>query len=459
MTSPNYWHLPIFCLLPFVLACSRERSECVVRIGDRKVTIEEFEQRARNMLKAGYRDLDTLKPEAKQKLLDGIIAQELLVKEGLERGLDRDSAIVEEVEHLKQKVLIDKLYQEKALKKEYAISEEELKRFWSEGGYDVEVLSQQIVCATEAEALEVLAALQRGERFEALAAKHSLPRIRQRFGDAGNIGWFKMADMLPPLREPMRTMEVGTVYPRPVKSALGYHVFRLNDRRPVPFETVRETLREQLRMQQIGRDRARYVQELRQQYAMEAHGEAIRRLLVLPGDRKYWEGEDEPLFTWKGGQFTIQDYLEKHRWGRAKHPASLDSAGLHKIADNLAGQRIMATEAHRLGYDRDPAIRAEWEKKRNELMARRLFASEGRAKAKEVSEEEVHSYYERHREQFTRADGKVTDLASVRDGIRRLLRQVAENQAMDRFIAQLREKYRSQIEIYPQALAKAFSPR
>jgi hypothetical protein len=151
--------------------------------------------------------------------------------------------------------------------------------------------------------------------------------------------------------------------------------------------------------------------------------------------------------------------MAKHRAGRVKHPASLDSAVLAKVADNLVGQRIMVAEARRLGFDRDPAVRAEWEKKRNELISRWLFGLEGRSKTEQVSDEQVRAYYDGHIAQYTRPDGKVTPLESVRSGIQRLLRQVAENRAMDQYLARLREQYRDQVKIHPDRLEQAFAGR
>ena len=411
------------------------------------------------MLRGGYRGLDTLEMDARRQLLDGIIIQELLILEGLARSLERDSIIAEQVERVEQKALVDTLYARQAQQSDYVFTEEELQRFFRENEYDVEVRSEQIVCATKEKAWEALRALQQGESFASLVPQYSLPNVQRRFGTTGDIGWFRMGEMLEALKAPMRTMEVGALYPRPVASQLGHHAFRLNDRRSVSIDSVRTRIEERLRTRKTLADRKQYVDELRQRYAMQAHGQAIVSLLGLPSDQKYWEGEDRPLFTWTGGQLTIGDYLTRHRHGRVKHPASLDSSGLHAIADNLAGMQIMKTEARRLEYDRIPATRTAVEKKRDELLAKWLFHLEGKAKAAEVTEEQVRAHYEEHIDQFTRKDGKVTDFTSVRDGIRRALRQQAANQTMDRFIESLRENYRDRIEIRSQVLEKTFGGR
>lgn len=438
------------------LGCSTP--DYVARVGDRTITVPDFEARARALVSSGYRGLDTLRQEDREKLLEGIVSQELVILDGLARGLDRDSVIAEEVQHVEQRELMDKLYREHS-GAEAAPSEEELQRLWSEGGYDREVLSQQIVCATAEEAQAALAGLAKGEEFSAMVARYSLRRLRDRFGVDGDIGWVKIADMLDALKAPVVSMPVNSVYPTPVRSELGYHVFRLNGRRPVPFASVRETLAQVLRTRAVGESRVAYVLELRRRYKLTAHPEAMTRLLAIPAEQKEYAGDDLVLYTWEGGQLTAHDYMAKHRAGRVKHPASLDSAALAKVADNLAGQRVMVAEARRLGYDRDPAVSAERDKKRNELISRWLFGLEGRSKTDPVSDEQVRAYYDGHIAQYTRPDGKVTPLESVRSGIQRLLRQVAENRAMDQYLTRLRKQYQDQVEVHPDRLEQAFSGR
>lgn len=453
----SYGRLLLLVLAATSLGCASP--DYVARVGDRTITVPEFATRARALVKSGFRGLDTLRQEDREKLLKGIVSQELVILDGLARGLDRDSVIAEEVQHVEQRELMDRLYREQADGKEATASEEELHRLWSEGGYDQEVLTQQIVCASAEEAQAALAGLSRGEEFSAMVSRYSLRRLRDRFGADGDIGWVKIADMLDALKGPVVSMPVNSVYSTPVRTELGFHVFRLNGRRPVSFESVREILAQVRRSRAMGEGRAAYVRELRQRYKLTAHPEAVGRLLTLPADQKEYAGDDLVLYTWEGGQLTARDYMAKHRAGRVKHPASLDSVGLTKAADNQAGQRVMVAEARRLGLDRDLAVRAEWEKKRNELISRWLFGLEGRAKADQVSDEQVRAYYDEHIAQYTRPDGKVTPLESVKSGIHRLLRQVAENRAMDQYLTRLHEQYRGQMEMHPDRLEQAFAGR
>ena len=52
--------------------------------------------------------------------------------------------------------------------------------------YDVEVHTRHIVCETREKALEVLAALEKGARFEALVPAYSTEEILNRYGPGGS---------------------------------------------------------------------------------------------------------------------------------------------------------------------------------------------------------------------------------------------------------------------------------
>ena len=429
--------------------------ETVLRIGDKSISVEEFEQTAQKLRETGYSHIEELDQQGKQDLLDGVIARELLVVEALRRGYDRDSAIAQTVAKSERKALMNKLYEQEAVQASYSFSDADLRAFAAQHQYDVEVLSQHIVCATEEEAREVLTALKEGVAFETLVAIYSVENIQNRFGPAGWVGWFKVGELYEEMKEPMSTMPRDSLYPEPVQTLSGYHVFRLKSRRPVDFAAAREWLREKARVQSRADDMERYVGTLRQRYQLALNAEVFAALLAVPPQATQWDREGAPLLTWRGGQFMAQEYLTLVEQGRAPHPAELDSARLYKAVDNLAGKQIMVAEARKLGIAADADIRANVTRERDALLVKRLYQAEA-ARVGEIGDEAVRAFYDQHIDQFTRTDGQVADFAFVRESIRTALRQRAETEAMDALLAQLREAYAGQIHVFPDELEKAF---
>ena len=74
---------------------------------------------------------------------------------------------------------MNKLYEREAVQASYAFSDADLRAFFAQQQYDVEVNSQHIVCATEEEARLVLELLGEGVPFESLIRPYSLPNIQQ----------------------------------------------------------------------------------------------------------------------------------------------------------------------------------------------------------------------------------------------------------------------------------------
>ncbi|MDE2743249.1 MAG: hypothetical protein OXI58_16770, partial [Gemmatimonadota bacterium] len=115
--------------------------EMVLRIGDKSISVEEFEKTAQKLRETGYSHVEELDQQGKQELLDGVIARELLIAEALRRGYDRDSAIAQAVAKSERRALMNKLYEEEAVQASYAFSDADLRAFFAQQQYDVEVLS------------------------------------------------------------------------------------------------------------------------------------------------------------------------------------------------------------------------------------------------------------------------------------------------------------------------------
>ena len=283
---------------------------------------------------------------------------------------------------------------------------------------------------------------------------YSLQNIQQRFGPGGWVGWFKVGEVYEGLKVPLATMTVGSVYPDPVRTVSGYHVFRLGERRPVDFAAAREWVEKRPACRAGPTIWSATSVPCASGISGAGRG-GFAKLLAVPRQSTQWDGGDAPLLTWRGGQLVAREYLALVEQDRAPHPAELDSARLYKAVDNLAGKQIMVAEARKLGIADDADIRASLEKERDALLVKRLYQAEAE-RIGEIGDAAVRAFYDQHLDQFTLADGRVTDFASLRESIRTALRKRAETEAMDALLAELREAYASQIHVFPDALEKAF---
>jgi len=423
----------------------------VVRIGERSVDMEEFDRRARGLLRTSFRDVSREDTTARERLLEAIIARELLLGECLKRKYDGDPRISRLVARLEQRITIEKLYAQQA-HGERQYTDEELLAYYREQRFDVEVRSHQILGASDSAAREALARLESGEAFSTLVPLYTNSSALRRFGPEGDVGWWKVGEMPQGPREVVADMEVGTVFPEPVKSYMGYHVVELVDRRPVPFDSVRTTVEAHLKRSTQASERTAYSDALRRRYEMIYYPEALEQLMGIPPGTREVEGGEEPVMSWDGGGLTVAGYMELHRAGQVKHPASQSREGLQTLIDDLAGQRVMMEEARRLGLDRDPDVLARTGRRRDHLMLEQLLRVESK-QWPTVTDEQIRAYYDTHTEHFTLADDVVADFHTVKGGVRSLLEKRMENESMDSLIDSLRSA--TTIEVDDQVLASA----
>lgn len=138
---------------------------------------------------------------------------------------------------------------------EEAMSEEALQALYDElvlgSGPAREFNASHILVETEEESAAVVARLNAGEEFAALAQELSLDPGSGANG--GQLGWFGLGMMVPEFEQTVAELEVGAVSD-PVQTQFGWHIILLNETRdmvPPTLEEVREELESQVRQDAI----------------------------------------------------------------------------------------------------------------------------------------------------------------------------------------------------------------
>lgn len=146
----------------------------------------------------------------------------------------------------------DRLLLEKLAMLTVTVTDEEIRKYWAEHaeefGPRTEFRISRIVLASPSEAERVLARLERGEDFAALAKSLSLDPFTAESG--GDLGWVAEDDPFVPaaVLEAAGRLEVGAIT-GPVKTEDGHEVIMLTGRRTIPApdpEEVREEIRKRL---------------------------------------------------------------------------------------------------------------------------------------------------------------------------------------------------------------------
>lgn len=145
------------------------------------------------------------------------------------------------------------LYQAKALRDAYffqkirpQVTEEQIKAAYDEESAKVaqteRVRARHILLATEKEALDILARIKAGEKFEDLAKKYSLDGSKDYGGD---LGYFTAPEMVAEFSKAAFALKVGEIS-QPVKTDFGWHIIKLEDRKlgaAQPYDQVKSAIR------------------------------------------------------------------------------------------------------------------------------------------------------------------------------------------------------------------------
>lgn len=197
---------------------------------------------------------------SREAALEEMVNMELLRQQALERGLDEDPGVREQLERTRTNLLVNTLVEryvddldlsEEALRQEY---ERQVAAMETQ-----EYRARHILVDDRETAEEMIAALENGEAFTDLAREHSGDPTAEAGGD---LGWFTPGEMVPTFSEAVESLEDGAYTTEPVETRFGWHVILREDSRertPPEFESVRG------RIQQILATRALqdYVEELR----------------------------------------------------------------------------------------------------------------------------------------------------------------------------------------------------
>lgn len=202
-------------------------------------------------------------PELRAAIRDELNTRELLVREAKKKGLDKAPGMKAEMDLTAQTVLVRAFMADyvkahpvpdDVLQKEY----ETIKAQMGDKEYKV----RHILLETEDEAKDVIAALQKGEKFETLAEQRSKDTGSKSRG--GDLDWNAPSNFVKPFADAMVALQKGKFTTTPVQTQFGWHVIEVDDVRPakVPtFEEVKPQLLQRMQAQEVDK----YLRALRTQ--------------------------------------------------------------------------------------------------------------------------------------------------------------------------------------------------
>ncbi len=185
----------------------------------------------------------------KEQLLEELIQRELLIQQALQKHLDKSPEVIERMATVRNSLLSQAALQDYL--KANPVTDEEIKAEYDSKMANMgnEYKARHILVKTEDEAKKIIAELEKGADFAALAKKHSIDPMG---AEGGDLGWFTADRMVAPFSEAVMALENGKFTKQPVQTQFGWHVILREDSRaltPPPLEAVKEQIRPMLQRQ------------------------------------------------------------------------------------------------------------------------------------------------------------------------------------------------------------------
>ncbi|MBL0687285.1 MAG: peptidylprolyl isomerase [Sulfurospirillum sp.] len=257
----------ILSLLAFVMSVNLN-AKVYATVNDVKITDEDIENLLRVMPGAKY---DTLQPEQQKKIIDQAIDRQLLAKEALNLGIDKDDDYKKTLESLKSDLVIQIWM--KRLFEDVKVSQEDQKAYFDENSEKFvkpeTIKARHIIMDDEKAAKAIIKELD-SLKGEALTSKFIELAKTKSTGpsgaNGGDLGWFNKKQMVEAFSKAAFGQKKGEFTKTPVKTQFGYHIILTEDKKveeKIKFSDVKEQIEKDLKMKKFSDDVIKQVESLR----------------------------------------------------------------------------------------------------------------------------------------------------------------------------------------------------
>jgi peptidyl-prolyl cis-trans isomerase C len=247
-----------YLLLPFFLlpaACGKQGDPVLAKVDSSPITLADFDQELQTAPFGGGEYLHT--EAGRKELLELLIRRRVVLSEAERspvgdrpetRGklADLDREFLRQRQEARERLLVGEFLRdlrEGPLK----VSDDDVKAAW---GKEVEVKASHILVANEDKAKEIRSRIDKGESFEAMAARHSDDPTGKKGGD---LGYLMRGSLDPSFEDALFSLKNGQVA-GPVASPYGFHIIKRTGERPLsgrPLQEMERPIRAMLENQRF----------------------------------------------------------------------------------------------------------------------------------------------------------------------------------------------------------------
>ena len=168
--------------------------------------------------------------EGQKRFIETLVLREILYTEAEKEGITKDKKILNRIDDLKRKIVIEE-YLERKFKDEMPLTGTEIEELYSRNkdAFDNArtIWARHILVETKDEAEGIVKMLNDGDDFEAMAKEYSIGPSAPRGGD---LGYFGKGDMVPEFDTAAFAIKIPGDISNIVKTQYGFHIIKLVDK-------------------------------------------------------------------------------------------------------------------------------------------------------------------------------------------------------------------------------------
>jgi parvulin-like peptidyl-prolyl isomerase len=259
-----------------IAAASAVYAATVVTVNGKNITDTEVQEVLMQGTQGRFDQLpDEKKAEISQRVIDGLISQELIYADAKKEGVLESTEYKNELAKVMERVkvqLASKVWEKRQFDK-VKVNEKDIKAYYKANPEEFteksKVRASHILVKTEAEAkaiIKEIGSLKDGAlnaKFAELAKTKSTGPSGPKGGD---LGFFGQGQMVPAFNDAAFAMKKGEVSKTPVKSQFGYHVILVTDKQEaknLSFDEVKGFIEQKLKVEAFKEQMQNKMQELK----------------------------------------------------------------------------------------------------------------------------------------------------------------------------------------------------
>lgn len=391
-------------LLAFLAGCAPKPEEKILaRIGDRTITLADFETRYRPRAYGSEEE----EKEEKMKILDLMIEEKLFAIAGEKEGMAEE--VKETLKDYPDRLAVNQLYEEVVVKRA-KVSLLEMKRTYRKMG--TELHGRHIIVQTKEEADSIYRELRKNDakNFAELARLSLDTKTKDK---AGDLGWFVWGRMNPEYQDIAYDLKLGEIS-KPFETRAGWDILQIVDSREKKIRTFEEEkgiIENTIKRQKMTEIATKYLEKMKERAKITFDSSAVTFLASKatageapnpfepPAYPVLSEEEGKRvLVTSTFGPMTAAEVLASAEEKFRKPPLNTEEAIFRYIEGELIN-KLLIEQARRMHLHKSPEVMRDYEKTVDNRISGEYRKAHVVPRA-EIPEDEMLRHYEANREQY-----------------------------------------------------------